>query len=69
MKKAIKDLTANEIEALCDARNPVKRGNAACAECPLRWGKQCMFCFPPIVSKMLYCRMLTAIGGGEVEVK
>lgn len=44
MKKAIKDLTANEIEALCDARNPVKRGNAACAEYPIRWGKQCISC-------------------------
>lgn len=69
MLKAIKDLTPHEIEALCDARDTVKRGNVACAECPLRWGKQCMFCYPPIVSKMLYCRMVNAIGGCEVEVE
>ena len=68
MYKKIKDLSESEIEAFCDARDTVKRGYTACRTCPLRWGKQCMYC-KPIISNMLYARILKVIGDIEVEVE
>jgi len=68
MQKAIKDLTENEIEAFCDARDTVNRGYDACRKCPLRWGKQCMYC-ELFITNMLWGRMKKAIGDREIEVK
>ncbi len=68
MKKLIKELTPVEIDAVCEKQNPVKLGGRACIKCPLRWGKQCLACQPPIITKLLYQRIIKTIGDNTVEV-
>lgn len=68
MDKAIKDLTKRDIAAICKRHDTVNFGAVACGGCPLRWGKQCMYCFPPIITTLLYDRMIKAIGDYKVEI-